>query len=204
MSKITKATVKAFSRIAADAEKPAIKGAFEDVSGALCVCDGFMMVRLYNGENMPALADVPRVAADPLHARLLAMFDTIQSADYTLTASTARADYHGEKPILAAQDLRAFSSWSLKHHSSDVFPVGGSFVSAARLARMLDILPDARIYTPASPVEPLYMSGADGDGLLLPARVRDSEAARARLDEYKASIAAPGRAVFRHVVHIDA
>lgn len=192
MSKITKSVVKSFSRLRDNnTNRAALQGAFVDPSGALCACDGFMMARLYHGENMPALADVPRAAADPLHVRLLDMLQQTANSGAEFAASAARADYHGEKPVLTSQELRAFSRWSLKNHGGDTFPVGGSFVSAARLALMLDMIPDACIYAPASPVEPLYISGADGDGLLLPVRVRDAETARARLDEYTASIAAP-------------
>lgn len=192
MSKITKSVCKSFSRLCDNStSRTALQGAFVDPSGALCACDGYMMARLYNGADMPALADVPRAAADPLHARLLDMLQKTANSGAEFAASDARAEYHGEKPVLTSQELRAFSRWSQKNHGGDVFPVGGSFVSAARLAHMLDILPDACIYAPASPVDLLYMSGADGDGLLLPVRVRDAETVRARLDEYKATIDAP-------------
>lgn len=195
MSKITKSVVKSFSRLRDNnTNRAALQGAFVDPSGALCACDGFMMARLYNGADAPALADVPRAAADPLHARLLDMLQNAANSGAEFAASAARADYHGSAPVLSAQELRAFSRWSQKNHGGDVYPVGGSFVSAARLALMLDIIPDACIYAPASPVDPLYMSGAEGEGLLLPVRVQDPKAARARLDEYKASIAAPAPA----------
>lgn len=195
VSKITKSVVKSFSRLCNNNTiHAALQGALVDPSGALCACDGFMMARLYNGADAPALADVPRAAADPLHARLLDMLQKAANSGAEFAASAARADYHGEKPVLTSQELRAFSRWSLKNHGGDTFPVGGSFVSAARLALMLDIIPDACIYAPASPIEPLYLSGADGDGLLLPVRVRDAETARARLDEYTASIATPAPA----------
>ena len=192
MSKINTSVVRAFSRLKdPNTKRVALQGAFTDPSGALCACDGCMMARLYNGADAPALADVRRAAADPLHARLLDMLQKTANSGAEFAASAARADYHGEKPVLTSQELRAFSRWSVKTHGGDVFPVGGSFVSAARLALMLDIIPDACIYAPASPVEPLYMSGADGDGLLLPVRVQDPKAACARLDEYRASAAAP-------------
>lgn len=192
VSKISKSVVKSFSRLRDNnTNRAALQGAFIDSYGALCACDGFMMARLYGGADLPIMADVPRAAADPLHARLLDMLQHAANSGAKFAASAARAEYHGSAPVLAAQELRAFSRWSVKNHGGDVYPVGGSFVSAARLALMLDIIPDACIYTPASPVEPLYLSGADGDGLLLPVRVQDPKAARARLDEYKASTATP-------------
>lgn len=195
MSKISKSVVRAFSRLRDNnTNRAVLQGAFVDSYGALCACDGYMMARLYGGADVPILADVPRAAADPLHARLLDMLQKAANSGAEFAASAARADYHGEKPVLTSQELRAFSRWSQKNHGGDTFPVGGSFVSAARLALMLDIIPDACIYAPASPVDPLYMSGADGDGLLLPVRVQDPKAARARLDEYKASIAVPAPA----------
>lgn len=192
VSKITKSIVKAFSRLKSENPKcKALQGAFVDKWGALCACDGFMMARLYGGASMPILADVPRPASDPLHARLLDMLQTAANSGAHFAASAARAEYHGDAPILNAKELRAFSRWSMQEHGSDVYPLGGSFVSASRLARLLDILPDACIYVPESPLEPLYLSGADGDGLLLPCRVRDAKQPRVRLDEYKATFAAP-------------
>ena len=179
MSKFTNATVKAFSRIAADAEKPAIQGAFADACGALCVCDGFMVARLFDAANAPELAEVPRVSADPVHARLLAVFDKIKSTDYTLAASTARADYHGAKPVLYPDELRRFSRWSVQDNGNDYFPVGDGVVSASRLARLLAIVPDASIYArEKEPFAPVYLRGASGDAVLLPCRIASTAAQR--------------------------
>lgn len=193
MSKITKATVKAFSRLKCEnPTRTALQGAFADSSGALCASDGFMAARLYNAASAPELADIPRPAADPLHIRIIDMLNAPAQQDYTLTASTARAAYHSSKPILTAKELRAFSRWSMQEHGGDMYPLGSVFVSAARLALLLDVLPDACIFTRAgSPLDPVYLSGADGDAVLLPVRCTDPDRARARLDEYKASTAAP-------------
>lgn len=168
--KITNAQCKAFSKIASPKNKrEALQGVFFDDVSNLCACDGFMVARFYC-VSAPGLVHLPRVKKDPLHAHLTGILNAAASAAGTLAASGEKAHHHGDKPILSVKNLRAFARWSVNQYGRDVMPLGEAFVSASKLAKMLEVFPDALIYV-SSAVDPVYLKSENGDGILLPVRV---------------------------------
>ena len=195
--KITKKQMQAFSRVfCSDRNNKAyalLNAAFVDPSGALCACDGFMLARFFDGATLPELATVPRVSAAVLHERLFSMIQKAQESGATLEAVTKKADYAGEKPVVCADALRAFSRWANLKCVPGLFPVGNGFVSAARLARLLEVLPDGKIYAEENPCAPVYIVGSHGDAVLLPVSVNrygGAEAARKHYREWESICAA--------------
>lgn len=195
--KITKKQMQAFSRVfCSDRNNKAytlLNAAFVDPSGALCACDGFMIARFFDGATLPDLAAVPRVSAAVLHDRLFSMVQKAQESGATLETATKKADYAGEKPVVCSDTLHAFSRWANLECVPDLFPVGNGFVSAARLARLLEVLPDGKIYAEENPCAPVYIVGSHGDAILLPVAVNrqgGAEAARKHYSEWKTMHAA--------------
>lgn len=107
---------------------------------------------------------------DPLHDHLTGILNAAASAAGTLAASGEKAHHHGDKPVLCAKSLRAFARWSVNQYGRDAMPLGNAFVSASKLAGMLEVFPDALIYV-SSAVDPVYLKSENGDGILLPVRV---------------------------------
>lgn len=190
--KITKKQMQSFARVfCSDRDNKAyalLNAAFVDPSGALCACDGFMLARFFDGATLPDLAAVPRVSAAVLHERLFSMVQKAQESGATLEAVTKKADYAGEKPVICAETLRAFSRWANLECVPDLFPVGNGFVSAARLARLLEVLPDGKIFAAENQFSPIYIVGSHGDAFLLPVAVNrqgGAEAARKHYSEWE-------------------
>lgn len=168
--KITNAQCKAFSKIASPKnKKEALQGVFFDDVSNLCACDGFMIARFYC-VSAPGLDHLPRVKKDPLHDCLTGTINAAANAAGTLAAIGEKAHQHENKPVICAKNLRAFARWSINQYGRDAMPLGETFVSASKLARMLEVFPDALIYVSAA-VDPVYLKGENGDGILLPVRV---------------------------------
>lgn len=168
--KLTTAQCKAFSKIASPKNKrDALQGVFFDDVSNLCACDGFMFARFYC-VSAPGLDHLPRVKKDPLHDHLTGILNAAASAAGTLAASGEKAHHHGDNPILCIKNLRAFARWSVNQYGRDAMPLGDAFVSASKLAGMLEVFPDALIYV-SSAVDPVYFKSENGDGILLPVRV---------------------------------
>lgn len=195
---ITKKSISVFEKIAKHAPKDPYKHILND-GGTLYATDGIMCLRSSAFQLLTVSQSAPDDAA-PLRK----LFDDIEAASYQLAATAPKADYHGDKPIIA-ENLRAYVRFAKSQGCKRIlYPLGDSFVNAALLADMLDAIPDASVYfLPGQPIKPLYFRGQYADGLLCPVRTLQAPHSVAILAEYQAETGERGARVDKPLQTLD-
>lgn len=153
--------------------RPGLAGIFES-GGKYCVCDGYRAI-MFN-EDMPEL---PHVDGGSLAKSLPDMIDKAEKLDPlelpTVAELKAWAAANGGKKALSAGKAKPYI-WG-----------GVVGVNVYYLIDMLQALENCRAYLPENQNSPIYFSGDNGDGILLPVRVGDCNPA---FDEIRAFWAA--------------
>lgn len=157
--------------------RPAIHGAFHTLrEHFLSVCDGYHAIRLFNNTITP-----PMLAENLTPINLDTLFDSAISA-----AGPQRVELPTAKELKAYVKIetakrRANVSKKYDRDWAPLYAVSvGSTIRAFNAAYLIDVLeaiPDAAVYASENPkhYDAIYMKGTDGDALVLPVRLYDSD-----------------------------
>ena len=125
-------------------------GIFER-DGLYCVSDGYRLIRLKN--DLPSLPHVEN------YMDMKKLFNGV---------CASREELH----LPSVSEIKQVIAITPKRDNPMILVDGLVMVNAEYLLNMMQALPDCKAYIPNRKIDPIYFESENGDGLLLPIRVR--------------------------------
>lgn len=187
------AEYKAACRLLKQASNDSMKRAWKNEKGQICVCDGFIGIRLTDPKFDLPLSDKKVFDLDKI---IDSTAKGITSEEENMPDAAALKTYY--KVISAeykakcnAKELRY-----LKDANNGYLPIwyrfdtNGAYVNLEYLLLVLEIIPDAKFYTQKSTVSAIYAKGENAEAIVLPVRASETAESTIRADADSAALRA--------------